>query len=393
MANGSSFGIKQEHQKDQLEGTNTDFLGNTPKSLVKLLPEDVQDEINGWYWAVVMHSGVLVSDLSNQAQMLITTAAANDALGLIRLVDNFEGRAAAFTARSLFEHAVNLREVSDASENTPERFLAHKHIAADRLSRRTWILAFLDKRAQRKEKNKLDGLQARTKRYLEDAIARYGSSFQRGWASGTLADRARKYDLEAEYDGYRILSGVVHGSSGGMRGLVKTFDDRELHRIGPDMDLTVLAYEEGLAYFHSIAETLVKATQRPEADEILGRTAQLLHYLQEVRSCVNQEDKKLWPKSPLPELTQAVLAVYPKGKYRWYIYDLRDNMMALAETPSPEPDISFPLEQARHSYTEATDGRPLTTVYYDARIVPRDGARWIPAGAVLVQSKQASAES
>lgn len=259
MTQGGSFGVppdKAWKRQDSVGHHPSQIFPETPASLVALLPLDAQHEVSAWNWAVSLHCGTLTGELENKAQKYILTAAANDVTGLVRQVDRFEGRAAAFTARALFEHLVNFRDVTESATNTSKRYMDHRHVAADQLGRRRWFLPALDRREQKKEHNRLDGIAARAQRPLRKSLTDYGPAFKNGWAKGTLRDRAGNYDLDEQYEGYRLLSSVIHGSSGGLGGLVRTVEDQDLLRLGPDMDLAALAYEEGLHYFLDFSEAL-----------------------------------------------------------------------------------------------------------------------------------------
>ena len=315
-----------------------------PDSLAPLLGPELQAEFAAWPQAVSLCAGALYGDLATAAECRILTAATNDALALVRHVDHFDGRSAAHAARALFEHLVNMLDVHTSPVNTAARYEDHEHVTADQVSRRRWHLRLLSKRARKRESDRLDKLQKRAAGPLARAVEAYGSSFKRGWAHGTLRARADAHDLGEGYGGYQILSGVIHGSSGALSGVVRQVRGENVHRVGYDLELAATAYAEGLVSFYNLAEHLVTLTGRVEAEEIRGRTGNLLLGLDEVRDTLRKADAKLWPTTPVPG-PMAVVALYPSGARRWYLHDPRDESIVVAEPPEDEPDLSVAEEK------------------------------------------------
>lgn len=354
-----------------------------PKLLSEALPKDIADEIAYWRYAIPLEAGALYQHLPGGATQYILTGAINDAVALVTHVDRFDGRSAAHAARVLFEHLVNLCDVLTGPQNISDRYLDHRHVTAERVSRHRWYLKFLDRRSAKKEGNRLDGLANRTRKPLAEATAKYGSGFRRSWAVGTLKDRADSHGLSDGYEGYRILSSVIHGSSGAMAGIVKPIGGRPVHRIGNDMDLAATAYAEGLRSFYEIAERLKGIAPTTEAAEILGRTGNLLNCLQDVRETLSLIDRRTWPTNVLPA-TMAVAAVWPSGKIRWYLHDLRDNSMVLADLIDPEPDLTELKAETMNYDPDAFGGRPLSAAHFGLRATPRLGSPRVPAASILI---------
>ncbi|WP_044496455.1 DUF5677 domain-containing protein [Nesterenkonia massiliensis] len=349
-----------------------------------LLAEDTRNEIEQWQWCVKMFPGLLSSHLTNDAQKHIFNAAANDALSLIRQVDLLEGRAAALLARALFEHLVNFMDVTNSDVNTSERFMAHKHIVAEQLSKRTWVIGGMTPANQRSEKKRLKALEAAATRPVREAIAKYGKRFRNGWAEGTIRDRAERLGTEEGYIGYRVLSGVVHGSSGGLQGLVRSIKGGTTLRIGSDLELTALAFEEGLGSFLEFVRALRVVVDRIESEELEARTYQVLERFEEIRDACIKVDKKMWPKHPAPFAAISAVAIFPGGKVRWYLHDFRDETMTPAEDPDPVPDLSRELQAAKAHIPEMFGGRPYVRPRLDVAVEPKRGATRFPAEALLI---------
>lgn len=361
-----------------------------PKHLGEALPKHVADEMTYWRYAVPLEAGALYQHLPRGACQYVLTGAINDAVALIDHVDRFDGRSAAHAARVLFEHLVNLCDVLAGPADISDRYLDHRHVTAERVSRHRWYLKLLDGKSAKKERSRLDGLSNRTRKPLADAIAKYGSGFRRSWAAGTLKERADSHGLSDEYEGYRILSSVIHGSSGAMAGVVKPIGGHPVHRIGSDMDLAATAYAEGLRSFYGIAGQLKEIAPTTEAAEILGRTGNLLNCLQVVRETLSRIDRQTWPTRALPA-TVAVAAIWPNGKVRWYLHDLRDNSMVLADLVDPEPDLTELKAEAKTYDPDAFGGRPISAAHVGIRATARLGSPRVPAASILVPPEHPAA--
>jgi hypothetical protein len=381
----TAFGLvepKTWQSADRVGHELRDPFDADPGRLWDSLDLKTRQEIFDWREAVALHSGRLLDHLPNEASKLILTAATNDVLTLVTHVNQLDGRSAAHSARALFEHLVNFLDVQ-STVDAAERYEAHRHVTEEQISRRRWYLQYLDKKARKRESGRLKGLANRSKQPLAQAIAQYGPRFRLGWAAGTLRDRADAHDLAEDYDGYRILSGVIHGSSGAMAGIVKTIRGRVVHRIGPDLDLAASAYAEGLMNYYQLAKALVAATNLPEADELYGRTGNLILALPTVRETLRRIDAKMWPAAPAPA-TFAVVALYKSGRQRWFIHDLREETLTLAEPPDDPPDLSIPLADLEYYDPEQFGGRPMSTVFPHISLVPHPNTTRVPAASILV---------
>ncbi|WP_086149258.1 DUF5677 domain-containing protein [Cellulosimicrobium sp. KWT-B] len=362
-------------------------FGELPDSLWDSRSEQFQDDISAWVYSLGLDVGALRPQLPNLAAHHILTAAANDAIALLAHVDRYDGRSAAHAARALYEHLVNLMDVTSSGANTSDRYLDHRYVTADQVSKRTWHLPLLKGRTRRREKDRLDELRRKVARKAADAVTKWGKSFRRGWAEGNLLERATAHGIEDGYEGYRILSGVIHGSSGGLSGLVREVQGTPVHRIGPDMQLAAVAYREGLLSMYEIAGHLVTLTGRMEAERLRGLTANLLHGTQEVMEGLQHEDNKMWPTAPPPPGLAAIAGIYPSGRVRWYVLETATETIAVAEPPGSEPKgFGAVRDKVVAEAAGGPNGRPVT-VSFDpgaVQIQPKAGAKWVPASSVLV---------
>lgn len=380
---GASFGDAKISWRDY---DRVGWPGHEPFSTnydLEKLPLELREDIEDYVVLVGIRAGGLYSKLDNHAQKLILTAAVNDVLAVVNRVRDLDGRSAAHAARALFEHLINLHDVCDSPDNTAERYESHAYVVQDRVANHRVALELLSARARSLETRRLDKLARKARRPLAEALAKYGSGFKRQWAEGTLLDRATRYDLQDGYDGYRILSAVIHGSSGAMAGVTREIDDQVVHRTGPDLDLAATAWVEGLTAFYQIAQKLFDLTDAWEAEEIRDRTGNLLLGWEALRRELARVDRRMWPNHA-PMGPVAVVAFYPGGKRRWYYYSPVEQVVVLAEDPHEEPDLSE-IETTLADYRpELFNGRPLTAICPEVEVVPRKGQQPVPAESILV---------
>lgn|GEM_PF-1486717 len=384
----SAFGEipeKRWDDGDRIGWEPCDPFGETPESLWDSLPQAVREDVRQFVYSLALDIGALRPSLPDSAANHILTAAANDAAALLRHVDHFDGRSAAHAARAVIEHLVNLRDISSSVENTSERYLDHRFVTANQVSRHRWHLQLLNRRARGKEIERLDRLGRLAARPLAAALARWGGGFSRGWATGSLFDRAAAHGLSEQYEAYRILSGVIHGSAGGLAGLVRDIQGTTVHRFGPDMELAAMAYREGLLAVYLIADHLVSLTDQREAERLRGLTANLLHDAQLVAEALRREDRKMWPTVPSPPPYVSVAGIFPSGRVRWYVHDTMTEMVALADPPEQVPDqLAVLTADVVESGAVGSNGRPVSAMFANVSLTPRADATWVPAASVLV---------
>lgn len=359
-----------------------------PESLWERLPADVGDDVNTWIRTAAIASAALYVELPTDAEKMVMTAMINDATSLVVHVGRFDGRSAAHCARAAFEHLVNALDLASSPINTHQRYLGHQAITTSQVASRRWYLRLLSKPAQVKESRRLDKLARKTAADLKRVVQTYGSSFKKGWASGTLFDRATAHGLRDEYEGYRILSAVIHGSSRGMAGIVRHVNGSSVFRIGSDLDLAAIAWIEGIQAVLHYFEALVAQTQRPEAVAIRRATERMLAHTEVVRAELRRIDQEMWPAVPdLPPT--AVLAIHRGGKERWFLYSSQTESLLAAETPSSlPPDTEASLEKIRAEAAKRNwdggNGRPMTIHVSGAPLlVPKPGAKHVPAASIM----------
>lgn len=325
------------------------------------------------------------------AQGMIVNHAANDALLLVGEVKMGAGRSAARTARALFEHLVHYCEVTQsgaAGSEAAERYEEHVYVTADQVGRRAIGLARLRGKSARGEKRRLERQLRGHERGFQRVVAAYGKGFKKGWSSRNLFDMATAHGYSDDYDSYRILSAVTHGSAGGLVGTRRGMGaDGICHRLGPDLQLVPAAFHEGLTWWRELVKRLppvpgpnsLPLAMADHVEELLGCYPSLLE-------ATRRLDGLLWPTAPSPNVTVPVLAVFQNGTHAWYELDTRDDVVRRADLVGAQPANMADLlrrgrvETAQHS---STRDRPWTTPVSDVQVQARSSLAPVPSGQLL----------
>lgn len=326
------------------------------------------------------------------AQGMIVNHAANDALLLLDEVTTGSGRSAARTARALFEHLLHYCEVTQpnpAGADATARYEDHVHVTADQVGRRAIGLNRLAGKAKRKEKQRLERLVRHHKGALGQALSARGRNFVRGWSSRSLFDIAKAHGYANDYDSYRILSAVTHGSAGGLLGTRREMStDGVCHRLGPDLQLVPAAFHEGLTWWRDLVARL------PPALDLDGCPLPMKDHIEQLLDCYSsllevtrRLDGKLWPANPAPNFAVPFLAVFPNGKHAWFELDTRDDLVRRADLVGPEPkDVASLVREGQRANAEngaSHADRPWAAPVLEAQVRVRDGMKAIPSSQLL----------
>lgn len=364
-------------------GDRHDPFRAAPVSVWELVGDDLAGEVDDWRHAMRTLGGAISSALATQAEETILVAALNDGVALVDHVGRRDGRSAAHSARALFEHLVNMRDVQASPVNTPERFEEHKHVLADQVSRRRWYLPLLTDAARRREVKRLDRMGRAAAGPLAAALGKY-QGFHLGWAEGGLRARVEAHDLGSAHEGYRILTAMVQGSSS-LAGVTRQAGDATEVKVGVDLDLAATAYAEGLSILSQFFDGL-EDSAGDDAEELRARTESLLAGLPQVRDALKRVDEEMSGVTPppLPPARVAVVGLYPNGRRRWYLYDPQGETVIVANPPAVEPDLAHAIALLEGDDPASRGGRPITMTFEDIKVAPRPGAVAVPAGTILV---------
>lgn len=338
----------------------------------------VTDELMTWVRGAVGH-------IRNEAAVALVNHAVNDFQDLADALMQGEGRNAARVTRSLFEHLVNLCEVS-ATPDSARRYVAHKAVSAQILSRMTRGLAYLKGTARKAEAHRLRKLRNASASDYAAAMSKYGSGFRRNWATDNLRDRANRFGYGADYDTYSLLSQVAHGSHGGLLGTYRDRGDVVVHRTGISLDLAVLAYLEGTSFFRSFV-TEASARHDRDGTALDAALADMLATWPTYRAAMQRIDALIWPTTP-PVGPMAVMGIFPNGRVRWYHHEPVYGKIALAQPPDNAQDLELKYKARLGfvpdgSYIGDREGRPITVAVLGVHVTPVPGARWRPAAGIF----------
>lgn len=326
------------------------------------------------------------------ARRTILSHALNDAVILASQASQCDGRSAARTARSLFEHLVNYQTVvADAEEG--RRFQASRYVTQLRLSQLDdpW-LRLLGRKARKNESRRLAENARRAEAPMLRAERSLGTSrdkLAKRVFSNTLRDRADRLQLIADYEAYGVLSGVVHGDAGSLLGLTKPASGGMIHRLGPDLQLMPLAHLYGFRWLSLFAAAVAASDPMPAVQTLQERAQVLVDQFPSVLAACRSIDAAIWPKTA-PLQVGAVAAFYgpDSSKIRWFFHDPHISGLTPAEVVADDlhlvADLSTRMaERVRSYYAQGKPARPLTVRVLHVRVIPRSGARAVPEASIL----------
>ncbi|MGY5068386.1 DUF5677 domain-containing protein [Streptomyces griseus] len=325
------------------------------------------------------------TETTNQAAAIVGNHAFNDFDGLIDALIVGDGRSAARACRSLYEHLVNYCEVVTSNE-AAERYVAHRAVTAESLSRLDGGLKQLKGRDYKRERQRLAKIGRESESDLRAAVAKFGKSFRRDWASRNLRDRAVAHGYGDDYEVYRLLSQVTHGSGGGVLGSYTHISGSAVHRTGgPSLELAVISYLEGMTFFRNFARD-IESHQAIPTRELVVALEKVIAYWPIYRNALQALDKDTWPIEPPPS-PAPVLALYPGGGTRWFLWEPAYMLLKRAHRPEEadwiEEEFKKKVASGELIFPDL-QGRPITTAVHDLQVAPLEGAEWFPADAIFL---------
>ncbi|PWV82666.1 hypothetical protein SAMN05421630_103446 [Prauserella marina] len=318
----------------------------------------------------------------------------SDLIGLLIELSHGNGRSAVRSARSLIEHAVNIRDV----ESTPgraQRYLDHLGFGAKFANDFSLGLDLLTRSQKRKVTRQRAHTLKKASRELDKATEKYGKGFRRGWSEENLKDRCEKFNLLHLYPAYQLASLIIHGAPGGILGLVREIEGHRVHRTGIAIHLCPFAYIAGIEAAKEIASTVGR--QRPDLDiqpQISALDTLRKRWPQYVEAA-NKVDKKIWPKSP-PRHATAILAVTRSGGRRWYWFDPQTEIVIESNAPNLTDEQEGRVSERVSSIVDSPEnffvnGRNFATVCLEETLIvtPNPDAPALPATAIMLAPEEA----
>jgi len=317
----------------------------------------------------------------------IVTQASNTFVDVMFDISAGRGRSAAMGTRSLFELLVTLREVIGSS-SLADRYLAHGSVSAQIEAQLSIGVTELRGNSRRALAHRRKKLGRDTEEAYNEAVQRYGRSFARSWARGDLRTRAVRLGLEEDYEYFRLVSSVLHGSAGGSMGLIADVGGQLMHRQGPALYLCPLAYLEALRLFQGVVEACGREIGGPSTTQLARRLRAAQSLYAEYEAAVERIDRDLWPTGPVPGLV-SILAILPLTmKETWYLFEPITCLVCPAYGPigltsKQAAGIELVREQIRREVSMAT--HLITVAMQGVTVTPIPDAKWQHAATVLVQ--------
>lgn len=352
-------------------------------TLLEEFSDDVREGLTAYPLLVGATAAQWHADLTGPVGRVLNHAT-NDLVILLEAVGDGDGRTAARTARVIFEHLINMKEVLSSRE-AELQFEAHHHVTAVQMAELEIGIEKLSRPRARKERQRLKKLARKSRGPLEAAVARYGRRFRARWSANlSLYDLAEKHGFKESYDHYRLLSGIMHGSSGSLVGTRRDHKGFVTHRLGPDYQLVPLAFLEGIRWWMEIVDSLPSSRPPSGWDVDVREGADILLGLyEEVFETCRRVDSRTWPEGPAFAGLLAVAGIFPSGTVRWYAYDPREHSVRLADVDGERPVIPDSIFE-RASSMPTPSGRPVSVSLSGVRVIPKAGARPYPAGSILM---------
>lgn len=180
------------------------------------------------------------------AYVVVSAVCLNDFNDLLFDAVSGRGRSAHRSARTAFEHLLNLIALREPSHLT--RFMCHSLVGTQLAAAWNPIEPFLSGKVLKASRHRQKKLLRDSGKELDEAIAEYGAVFHRQWHPETVRDRAVAAGLEREYDFFRAASAAVHGAASAMEDAVWIVDGDPIIRVGPSVVLCPSALAAGVLF-------------------------------------------------------------------------------------------------------------------------------------------------
>lgn len=339
-------------------------------------------------------TSVILSGGTHPAVKTIFIQIVNDYTGLLFELLAGEGRPAMRTARTLVEHAINLRTAGESLANA-QRYVDHLEQGRALMMDMELGASLLGKRERRAYLHALRSAGKGAAQRFAAAVKLYGPSFKTRWIDSSLADRAAKYNLADHYRFYRLASLITHGSAGGILGNVRhDRDGRITYRTGPALELAPVAMLGGLRAYEACLDGL--ALVRPDMDFGLYRdgVSWLLELWPKYLSGLAELDAETWPAGPLRPPV-AVLAISRTGLRRWWLHIPSAQMLILAHAPELPDRVGSDVDKMV-ARIQSDPGRYflpgfrwVTIAMAHVTVNPHESGRWIPDTSILIHPSDA----
>jgi hypothetical protein len=343
-----------------------------------------------WPYTHALIHNVDRTDPVQRARTRIVNQAVNDYFDLLYEALRGRGRPAVRSARSLFDHLLNLRTI-DGDPGEARRYCDHATIGD---------LLDLELNTPREEeftgntrkqvRHRLRKLSRQIRPAADAVLRKYPTSFPGRWASKNMPERAKRHGLRHDYESdFRLLSAVAHGSAGGDVGHRVLIDDRSVVRTGPAVSTCPLALRTGHRWF----SMLVADSEKMSGPDATAKLWELLRtvdgILDQHRDACRAVDAALLPDE-LPA-NPVLIRVETDGRWTWLLLDMERERTIRAQPVDLDPGLQQWLADKVAAMEDANPGRTkpfIVGVEHDIHAVPVPNARWQPASVSLGEKRR-----
>lgn len=327
--------------------------------------------------SIAVHEHMDPDDPVHAARSRIVLQACNDFLDVFGDSLMGRGRSAARATRSLYEHTVNHRWVS----SRPDEALRYTRHAA--------IGVMLDLLHDTPNETDFEGKHRRSFRFwyrkrkrmadrdYDQAIAEFGPSFRSKWTQRSLFERAKEDELGGDdYERYRLLSAVIHGTAGGDLWQRREVDGVPILRVGASPALCPLTLSLGVRYFSILLDDLVEAVGASPVSSLRAIVDRIESCLPSFRQLMYEIDDDIWPTESIR--TELLYVLHPDGSREWWLRDVERRAVIRAD---PVGFTRDDLRLVREAVEEIEAVNPVRQAPVLVHVVgqgsPRQKSKWV----------------
>ena len=240
-----------------VDHTSMTGVAASPLAIMKLAEQQAQPlvaAVNSYSDALVQLVPALHRKDCHPAYLVVGAVCLNDFNDLLFDAVSGRGRSAHRSARTVFEHLLNLISLREPSHRT--RFMCHSVVGTQLAAAWNPIEPFLSGKVLKASRHRRKKLLRDSRKELEEVMAEYGTGFRRQWHPETVRDRAVAAQLEREYDFFRAASAAVHGAASAMEDAFWVVDGDPVLRVGPSVVLCPAALAAGVLFMEQFFREL-----------------------------------------------------------------------------------------------------------------------------------------
>jgi hypothetical protein len=286
-------------------------------ALRKEMPEFSENCENVAHPQLLLAGDVVPDHRTHLAIRLIFGQSVGDLIDLIRDVQAGSGRAASRAARTLVEHAINIRSVA-GDLAIAQRYLDHLDqgpLLAEQLE-----IGFnaLHPKTIRSHRHAVRKAAREARPRFEAALANYGSGFANSWNPKNLRERAEDQGQVNFYYYYKQASLIAHGSAAATWRTRTHNKYGPLHTVGLDFESAPEALVVGVLAYYEILDLLAEVgvdadfqSARDPIDAVMENWNEYFYLMRDFKRGADEGFARTIPPS--------IAAVSRSGAVRWWI--------------------------------------------------------------------------